>query len=224
MLAFLRRNWELKLLALAIAAALWTFVTSGEGSRLKLAAPLQYVGVPADLVLVAGPHSVDVELEAPRRALTRLVAGAVRVRVDASRLGEGESIVPLGPDDVEAPPGVVVTRIAPAWVRVLAESTLTAEVAVVPRVEGVPAPGHQLGRIQVEPPTVQARGPRSTIEGRVGVETAPIDVSGRQQGLTRMVDVVTPRWLSLVGRRSVQVSVEITPEDLGGRDARGGDR
>jgi hypothetical protein len=60
--AFLTRHWPLKLLSLAIAAGVWLLVAVGERSQLALAAPVEYVGLPDDAVLVPDPRD-RVELQ-----------------------------------------------------------------------------------------------------------------------------------------------------------------
>src|SRR5881396_937094 len=105
-------NWELKLLSVVIAFALWLVVVGGGKSQLAVAAVVEYTGLDGDLVLVGRPRdtvdveleadgvagppdehevagvagppdTVDVELEAARWAVTRLTPGAVRVRASA---------------------------------------------------------------------------------------------------------------------------------------------
>src|SRR5438128_7652043 len=69
-------NWELKLLSVVIAFALWLVVVGGGKSQLAVAAVVEYTGLDGDLVLVGRPRdTVDVELEAARWAVTRLTPG-----------------------------------------------------------------------------------------------------------------------------------------------------
>src|SRR3989442_8584532 len=108
-------NWELKLLSVVIAFALWLVVVGGGKSQLAVAAVVEYTGLDGDLVLVGRPRdTVDVELEAARWAVTRLTPGAVRVRANLSGMREGENVVALSPDLVQTPPGVAVRRSPPA--------------------------------------------------------------------------------------------------------------
>src|SRR5438445_669642 len=112
-------NWELKLLSVVIAFALWLVVVGGGKSQLAVAAVVEYTGLDGDLVLVGRPRdTVDVELEAARWAVTRLTPGAVRVRASLSGMREGENVVALSPDLVQTPPGVVVRRVTPARLQV----------------------------------------------------------------------------------------------------------
>jgi hypothetical protein len=224
MLRLLAHNWELKLASLVIAAALWIFVVGGDRTRVALAAPVEYVGLPDALVLVSSRESVDLEVEAPRWAMERLNPTTLRVRVALADVVEGDSVLQLSPAQVQAPPGVNVTRITPAWVRVSVAAAVTSTVRVVPQIRGAPAAGHFMSRVTVEPSAVAVRGPRSTIEaGGFSLETLPVDVSGRQESVSQAIGLVTPESVALVRERAVQVTVEIQPEDAmqrGGKEPR----
>src|SRR3989454_10545518 len=115
MLRALVEHWQLKLLALFLAIALWFFVGSAERTEIALALPIEYVGVEGPLTL-DGPRRemVDVYLQATRWAAERVSPATVRVRVDVSGVREGSNVIHLVPDSVQTPAGVRVTRVAPA--------------------------------------------------------------------------------------------------------------
>jgi YbbR domain-containing protein len=214
MLRALVANWQLKLLALAVALALWFFVTSAQRTEIALAVPLEYVGLEGPLAL-DGPRrdSVEVQVQATRWATGHVSPASVRVRVDVNTLREGENLVHLLPESVQAPPGVRVTHVSPAWASVRVVRATTKTVPVVPRVRGVPAEAHILGQVVVQPATVQIRGPRTTIESRTAVDTQPVDVSGHREAVTRTVGLALPDSVYPVDRRTVEVTVDIRPEE-----------
>ena len=210
MLAALARNWQLKLLAAVLAVVVWFFVVSANRSRFGFAAPVEYVGLEAGMVLIGAPReTVDVQVEAARWAAARLAPTDVRVRVNLSRAREGDNTLPLSADDVQAPAGVNVVRIAPTSVRVSVAIAATRALRVVPQLRGSPPPDVRLGRVVVEPATVQVKGPRTTIEERATVETAPVDVTDLRQSVTRTVGLQLPDSVYPTTQRTVQVTVEI---------------
>ncbi len=220
MLRALARHWELKLLSVLLAGLLWVFVVGGGRSRLTLTVPVEYVGPGPDYVLISDPRDrVDVHLEAARWAAGRATPDTVRVRVNLARLREGQHLVAVSPDDVVAPPGLTVMRIAPARLPVTVARAVEEALQVVPHLQGAPAPGFAVVRVAVSPAVVQVKGPRSTIEGRRTVETAPVDVSGGRDTVTQTVGLVLPEFAYPTRGGSVQVTVEIRP-----KDARGGER
>ena len=212
MLRALVEYWQLKLLALFLAIALWFFVGSAERTEIALALPIEYVGLEGPLTL-DGPRRdmVDVQLQATRWAAERVSPATGRVRVDVSGLREGDNVVHIVPDAIQTPAGVRVTRVAPAWTTVHATRAAMRTVQVVPQVLGRPAADHVVGPVVVEPTTVQIKGPRTTIEARTAVETLPVDVSGLRGPVTQTVGLALPDSVYPVDRRTVSVTVEIRP-------------
>jgi YbbR domain-containing protein len=209
----LTRHWQLRVLCLLAAAGLWAWVVTSNRTQLAVAAPLEYIGVPDELVVVGPPReTADVYLDVPRWAIGRVGADRVHVRVDVSGLHEGESVATITPADVDVPPGVRVTHITPSRVVVALAPAAQSTLPVVAQIRGEPAPGHAVHGVQVQPSTVQVRGPRSTIQAQAAVETAPVDVSGRRGPLTQTVGLVLPAFVYATKDRSVQVRVDIEPE------------
>jgi YbbR domain-containing protein len=214
MLRTLASNWEVKLLSLGLALVVWFFVVSAERSQITMVAPVEYVGLTAGKVLMGERRdSVDLEVEATRWAAARLTPASVRLRVDLAQLPEGDNTVRLSRELVEVPPGVRVTRISPAWVRVAMAAAVTRPVRVVPHVRGTPAEGYTMRRMVVDPPTVQLKGPRSTIDVWDTVDTDPVDIAGRRQTVTQTVPLVLPDAVFPVTERTVAVTVDIRPEE-----------
>src|SRR5919106_248885 len=178
MLRSLGRDWQLKGLSLVLAVGLWLFVGTAQRTEIALALPVEYVGLEGALAL-DGPRqeTVDVQVQATRWSAERVSPTSLRVRVDVSGLGEGDNLVHLQPESVEAPRA------------------------------------HVLRRVVVQPPTVEIKGPRTTIESRTAVDTLPVDVSGYRQVVTRTVGLALPESIYAVDRRTVEVTVDIRPEE-----------
>jgi YbbR domain-containing protein len=209
-MSWILRDWPLKLLALVIAATGWAVVATSDRSLVSVAVPIEYVGVDGGLVLTDAPReTADVEIAVARWALSRFRPDAVRVQVDLSGAGEGDGLVPLSVRDVRAPVGARIRRVTPARVRVHLARVSEAMLRIVPVVRGVPAPGHRVAGVRVEPIAVQVKGPRSTIEARDSVQTAPVDVAGRSSSVTRSVGLALPDAVSPVNDDKVQVTVDI---------------
>jgi YbbR domain-containing protein len=71
-----------------------------------------------------------------------------------------------------------------------------------------------VSRVAVTPPTVGLRGPRTEVEGRTEIQTAPVDVSGARAPVTRAVELAPAPGAVRLTTRTVEVTVEI-------REARG---
>ena len=209
MLAALTRNWELKILAVALAVVVWFFVVNANRSRFGFAAPVEYVGLESGMVMLGTPReTIDVQVEAARWAAARLAPSDVRVRVNLSRAREGDNIVQLSTDDVQTPAGVNVVRVAPDTVRVSVAAAVTRALRVVAKLRGSPPSDVQVGRVLVEPSMVQVKGPRTAIDERATVETAPVDVTDLRQSITRSVGLQLPESVFPTTQKTVQVTVE----------------
>ena len=214
MLRALGRDWQLKLLSILLAIGLWLFVGTAQRREIALAIPVEYLGLEGPVALDGPrPESVEVQVQAARWAAERVSPASVRLRVDIAGLREGDNLVHLLPESVEAPSGVRVIRVAPAWVTVRVVKAATKTVPVVARLLGHPAPAHVLRRVVVQPATVEIKGPRTTIESRTAVDTLPVDVSGRREAVTRTVGLALPDSIYPVDRRTVEVTVDIRPEE-----------
>lgn len=212
-MSWVLRHWELKLLSLCVAVTLWFFVVGGEKSEIMLPARIEYMNVPSAMMLVGPtPETVDVQLKGLRSSLARLTPDDLRAQVNLARVGPGEAVVHLMPDSVLAPRDVTVLRVSPSRLRITLEPLATAAVKVVPRLLGTPAPGHVVGGVSVVPPAVEMRGPRSEVEGRTEIRTAPIDVSGARAPVRRVVELVPAPGAVRLTAKTVEVTVEIREE------------
>lgn len=121
------RHWELKLLALAFAVALWSFVMTSEKSDVILSASVQLDGVPSGLVIAGEqPESVDVQLHGLRGALARVAPDQLRARVSLADAQPGEVVLRVLPEHISVPPGITVLRVNPSRIRLtLVESTVS---------------------------------------------------------------------------------------------------
>lgn len=209
----LLRDWPFKLVALGIAVTLWAVVATRERGLVSAAVPLEYVGLPSDLILTDTPReTVDVEVAVARWAWARFRPGGLRARVDLSQAGEGERVVTVSPGDVRTPAGVRVRRVEPSRLRVYLDRAAEATLPVVAVVSGSPAPGHRVAAVRVHPIVVVVKGPRSTIETRKSVHTAPVDVAGYRTSVTQSVGLAFPDSVSAVNPGRVQVTVDIQAE------------
>jgi hypothetical protein len=207
------KGWGLKLLAGGIALALWFFVVTTQRSQVALAARVEYVGLHDDVMLVGERvDSLDVEVKGVRSVVARLGPDTIRVKVNVADLRDGESVLQISPEQVEVPAGVAVVRISPAHLRVAVARVVRATVRVTPRIHGAPAVGHVVRRVTVEPPAVQIKAPRSTIDARGTIETMPLDVSGLRQTVTRRVGLAVPQ-AATVDEAAVRVTIEIGREE-----------
>jgi YbbR domain-containing protein len=209
----LSRNWELKLLAVVVAVALWFLVVSGEKGEVAVAAPIEYLNVPAGLALGGGaPTTVSVQLRGLRTVLSAISDTDVRAAVNLAGVGVGDTMARIEPENIKVPRGVTIARVTPARVHVRVERLETAWVRVLPRVVGAPARGFKVAAVRAEPAVVQVQGPGEELPRWSEVATAPFDVSGARKSLSRTLGLVAPSDTVRPLAQGVQVTIDITEE------------
>jgi YbbR domain-containing protein len=78
--------------------------------------------------------------------------------------------------------------------------------------DGTVASGYQLGGAVVDPPLVTVRGPAAVVAALPGVDTEPVDVSGRTTSLSARVALTVPQDVTIVGTSEVDVELPITAQ------------
>jgi len=114
----LLRHWQLKLLSVVFAVALWAVVVSEDKGEAVYAVPIDVAGLPPGLQVTSlGVETVEVRVQGLRHLLARLHDQNLRVEVNLANARPGDVVIPVRPDDVLAPRGVQVLRVTPPRVR-----------------------------------------------------------------------------------------------------------
>jgi YbbR domain-containing protein len=207
------RHLGLKGLSVTLAVLLWMVVSGEETVERGLRVPLELLQVPAGLELLGDvPATVDVRVRGSSATLSRLGTGDVVAVVDLKTARPGRRLFPLGPDQVRVPFGVEVVQVTPSAVAMALEASATRLVAVVPSVEGRPAPGFVVGPLAVNPQRVEVIGPESVVKRATEVLTEPVTVTGAKSTVTEAVvlGLMDPA-LRLKNARQATVTVQIVP-------------
>lgn len=206
----------MKLLALAIAAALWIVVSGEEETVRSYMVPLDFIALSRDRVLSGEtPNQVQVRLRGSDAVLRSLAADDLHIPVDVSRLRAGERAVePLAPESVQGvPSGAAVESITPEAVNLLVERRVSRAVHLQPRIEGSPAKGCVIAGVEMDPDHVIFEGPESELASLSMAATEAIVVEGRSQTFIVMAGVPTPSTrIRLAEARPVKVTVHIEKE------------
>src|SRR5215468_4235136 len=177
-------NPGMKLLALAIAVAMWFSFSWQRRERLSERSyriPLSVANIPSrTLIATPLPPGVDVRLRGPFTALRQLDPQKLEAVLDLTNAGRGPRTYRLTADDVNTPPEVEVIALAPDSITVALESAVEKSVPIVPEVTGTPADGTRVTEVSVEPRTALVVGPESAVAKLTQVRTEPISVTGRR--------------------------------------------
>jgi len=201
----------LKLVSLALAVGLWFVIAGKQTAERGLEVPVELRNVPRDLELTGDAvNNVDVRVRASPGLINSLGAGSIRATIDLAGAQEGERIVQLSPDQIQAPQGFRVVKITPSLLNLNLERTMKKTVPVRPRVIGRPAPGFEVAEIVSDPAEVQIAGPRSRIQEVESAFTEPVSVAGAETTVAELVNVgLEDPLLRLEGGSRVRVSAVV---------------
>jgi YbbR domain-containing protein len=119
----LLRQWQLKVLSLVFAVALWAVVASEDRGEAVFSVPIDVKGLPPGLAVASlGVEAVDVRVQGLRHVLARLQEQNVRAELELQTARPGDTILTIRPEDIVVPRGVQVVRVTPTRVRVTVES------------------------------------------------------------------------------------------------------
>ena len=207
------RHGGLKLLSLGLAVLLWMVVAGEETVERGLRVPLELVQFPAGLELQGEPPAlVDVRVRGASSTLSRVGAGDIVAVLDLRGVRPGRRLFQLSPEQVRAPFDVQVVQVSPASVAMVFENSATQQVPIAPSIEGTPAPGYVVGKVTVEPESVEVTGPESAVSQATEALTEAVSVAGARDPVTENVTVglVDPA-LRLKNPRPATVRVEVLP-------------
>ncbi|MBI4537213.1 MAG: YbbR-like domain-containing protein [candidate division NC10 bacterium] len=204
-------NLELKLLSVFLAVLLWAVVLGEQKIEVSVGLPLE-LKIPADLVPVSSvPESLEVTLRGPRTLVRSAVPHEVALLELLPALREGENLLPVNPEIVRVPRGIVVVNVVPSRLRVVLERLVEQEIDVTPRIEGAPLQGYLVRQVTPVPPRVTLVGPASEFKKLRRLHTLPVNVQGRSDSFTARVQVEPPGGQIRLREGSVDVRVDIGP-------------
>lgn len=154
------------LLSLLLAIFIWTSASETQDPvRTRfLEVPLQYVGLPADSVLVdTDPRqTVQIRLEGPDSILQQYTPADFTAIVDLSEVPSGvQTTVDITVTSTRT--GAEISFITPEQVDVTLEQQVTRDIPVEVDIRGSVARGHTQGEALLEPPTIRVVGPSSSV-------------------------------------------------------------
>lgn len=207
------RHLRLKFMAVALATLLWLIVAGDHLVERSMRVALEFRNIPPALEIVGDPPAaVDVRLRGPSAILGRLEPREIVAVLDLGSARPGSRMFHLRTDEVRVPYGVEVAQVVPGTIALEMEKSARRTLPIVPVVDGQPAPGFVLGRVTVDPGTVEVAGPESHLRRLTGATTEPVDVAGRQTRTSDVVNVgVADSAVRLVRAQTARVTADVLP-------------
>jgi len=177
--SILTHNFWWRLLALAVALAIWAVVASEPELSTFVTVPVEYRNLPDDLEMSSLPvETVTLELRGPAGELNNVGnSRSPSVVLDMSSITPGVHRVSIDSGDVRLGHGVRLVRAIPSEARFEFDHRLTRSVPVRARFTGEGQHGYRIANSQVQPVQVVIVGPAQHVERVVQALTDPVDVS-----------------------------------------------
>jgi len=210
------KDWNLKLLALAITLGLWFAVT---GQRTLVTR--RFRGVQLNFQLPDNMEisndslaEIDLTLTGAERDLDLINARDLTATIDITDRRSGERVVQLTPGrlKMDLPNGVRLERIEPGAIQLRLEPTLERELDVEAKLEGKLPDGYGLRKVKVNPQKIRVRGPASHINALTKASTETISLDGRKESFNaQQITIDIPDQKVAVLNAVVDIFVEIEP-------------
>lgn len=190
MMSLLRRNWEYKLLSLALSILLYIIASTQRTPSRTSSMPVlpEVTGIAPDLAIKVAPPSEQVTLTGSADELEIVRKSGLRASVNAAGAKVGKSFLPVTYILPEAVRGRVSVE-APPMLQVELEARTQKMVAVGVLFENQPPPGFEYDAPEPEPTQVMVTGLASDVE-RVERIVALLNNSGSTGLVSREVPVV----------------------------------
>ncbi|HEV3140965.1 MAG TPA: CdaR family protein, partial [Vicinamibacterales bacterium] len=205
------RHLGAKLFSIAAALVLWVMVSGEETVERGLRVPLELQQSPSGLEISGElPTTVDIRIRGGSTALSRLAPGDVVAVLDLRSARPGQRVFPLTPEQVRAPFGISIVQVTPSAIAMMFEKSVSRRVPVRPAVDGEPAPGFVVGKMDADPATVEVSGPESAVKRASEAVTEPVPVTGARERVQETVTLgVLDPALRISGAKSAVVTVAI---------------
>jgi YbbR domain-containing protein len=195
-LRFLTGNWQLKLLALALAVLLWVVVSAEQVTSEWIPVPLQIVENDPNFELVSGEitEEVNVRFTGSGRDLMELAIRKPPLVLSIDRVQGSSQDFRLEPTMVQVPTQLAVNaqEVRAPLIRLSFRQLASRTVRVHPTVAEEVATGWTLvDTLRVEPDQVEIRGPADLVEAVEQVRTVPFSLPATDSAFTTQVAVDT---------------------------------
>lgn len=219
------RLWGMRLMALAIAVALWFTLSWDRRERQServVEASVTY-DTAENMTVLDPVRQIDVRVRGGTQRVRTLNPAVVNVLVELDQTEAGPADVAVAPENVYVPEGFEVVSLDPNTLHLTLDRVVDKRLPVEVDLAGEPAAGATVGTPVAIPPAVTVRGPATRLENVRLVRTRPVSLNGHAQTYEEMASVLPPDPLVSVDPGLVRVRIPMEPprlstEALSGRE------
>jgi YbbR domain-containing protein len=209
-------NWQLKLIALAVAFLLWLGIQSGRPYRYRMAhVPVRVINHDPEWVIAGDvvPATVAIDFRGSFRDLMELAKAGVAIEIPVDDVTGGSAVYSLRSSWVNlgsASRSIVIRAIRPDSVHLSFDRIATRLVTVRAVLEGdLPAGLELSGAPVLDPGIVRVSGPARRLARMDTLDLRPIDLGSLRQTETMEVMIDTTGLGVTVSPRRVRVALPV---------------
>ena len=185
-------NWPAKVLSLAAAVIIFLFYRMNSMDERFFSVPLHVEVAQGFAISESYPRTVRVTLKGEGEKIYPILEEDITAYADLTKhKSEGVFKVPVKIKKKGTASAVesLEIKVEPQEIKFTLERVVEKRVKVVPSLHGLPAHGYELGDFSVTPPMVILSGPRRHIETVNKITTQEINLSGRTEDFTTIVQL-----------------------------------
>lgn len=177
------RNWQYRLLALALALTCWYIVAGREKVQSWIEMPVEIVGAKPEIVVEEGMLTkIGVRVRGPRALVRGLEEKRPAYTLDLSDLEPGETEVSFSAENIPLSMALEVIEIDPPRMTLVADRLVERTLPVTPVWKGSPGQDYDLVNASTVPDAVSLTGPEKALSKMESVSTRPLAVNATGSG------------------------------------------
>lgn len=211
------KNIGKKILAVAIAIALWFVANIEHDIEKSVSINVNYLNLPSELIIVnKPPETLNIRVRGPRTQLASLSPRNIAFTLDLANSSPGVSQFEIQTDQIKTPRGIQVTGITPAEIKIDIDRTIQKRVEVKPVIGGPPDTGFELvGAPEAVPSKVEIKGPRNIVSQINTIPTDSVSIAGVKSKFTIQVPLKsTQPLIDILNNEIVRVTVDIREQTV----------
>jgi len=203
-------KWPAKILSLAAAILISLFYKMNTLETRFFSAPLRVESAGLLVPASSYPQTVKINLRGENHSIFPILEEDVEAYIDLNKYSlEGTYRIPVQIRKKGSALGIEPLEITvePVDILVKLENKISRTVYISPSFRGFIAEGYEMTSRSITPSSITAEGPRSNVEALSEINTAVIDLEGRNEDFSVMVNIINNDPLIVIhGNRMIEYS------------------
>lgn len=208
LLAKITEKWPVKILSVAAALLISLFYKMNTLETRFISSPLRLESSKSLVPASSYPQTVKISLRGENKKISPILEEDIEAYIDLNKYSsEGAYRIPIQIRKKGSALGIEPLEITvePVDVHVKLENKISRSIKITPSFRGFIAEGYEMTSETITPPSITAEGPRSNVEALQEFNTAVIDLEGRYEDFSVLINIINnDPLISLHGSRMIE--------------------